>query len=147
MKQSSDQASAVAPTSDGQSVAQAAQHPGSGQQMTPDELRKLAPGVWDSNIPRPWIESAMLAAADAWEKQVREAVIEANKCLELCEDYKRAMIADRKRLEAAEKAIYDGRLYPRHFEAWADQIEIDQGYSGSEVSCLLRRLAALAGKP
>jgi len=38
----------------------------------PDELRKLAPGVWDSNIPRPWIESAMLAAADEWEALERE---------------------------------------------------------------------------
>ena len=89
------------------------------------------------------------AAADAWEAEIHMHALTDECYLDEIEKHGRALNDNerlRERLEAAEKAIYDGRLYPRHFEAWADQIEIDQGYPGSEVSCLLRRLAALAGE-
>jgi hypothetical protein len=50
-----------------------------------------------------------------------------------------------KRLEAENerllKAITDGRLRSGHFKAWKEQIRIQQGYDGSELTCLLDRLA------
>jgi hypothetical protein len=39
------------------------------------------------------------------------------------------------------KAITDGRLRSGHFKAWKEQIRIQQGYDGSELTCLLDRLA------
>ena len=104
---------------------------------SPDELRKW---VQKDRMGTHWVgcekshkDCAILKAADAWDLALvaRYAI----------EEKYRALV---KRLEEAERAIYDGRLYSAHFKAWADQIEIDQGYAGSEVACLLRRLAALA---
>ena len=95
MKQSGDKVSAVAPTSDSQSSG-------------PGELRKLAPGVWDSNIPRPWIESAMLAAADAWEKDkkvAQYAIADLGKMQARIEELERAIFDRVKRLEAAEEKL------------------------------------------
>jgi len=37
------------------------------------------------------------------------------------------------------------RLYPIHFEWWAKAVEKEQGYN-SELTALLRRLAALGGE-
>lgn len=99
--------------------------------MTPDELRELL--IPNTAITSDEVRRRISAAADAWDLALvaRYAI----------EEKYRALV---KRLEEAERAIYDGRLYSAHFKAWADQIEIDQGYAGSEVACLLRRLAALA---
>lgn len=47
---------------------------------------------------------------------------------------------------ALRDAIFDGRLQPAHFEAWAEQEEQKLGYK-SELVALLYRLAALASQP
>lgn len=52
------------------------------------------------------------------------------------------------RIEDLECAIFDTNRFspiqPNHFAAWADTVSLWHGYAGSELECLLRRLATLA---
>ena len=129
MKQSGDKVSAVAPTSDSQSVAQSEQHSGSRQQMTPDELREMA-GLANLDLDASW-GNRMCVFADAWEAERAHAA--ADVCMwRDCEERNADL---RERLEAAEKVMRDAARGLRDYET-----------SDDELDEIANRLAALAGE-
>lgn len=63
-------------------------------------------------------------------------------------EYVAQLKAENERLQEAIFGVdFSGkdRLYPIHFEWWAKAVEKEQGYN-SELTALLRRLAALGGE-
>ena len=126
MKQSGDKVSAVAPTPGSQSVAQSEQHPGSRQQMTPDELRRGPVNQWDPKQ----LDEFLHAAADAWDETEGRLFDSHGMVMDL-----------RKRLDAAEKEIADLGA-SRAASGPCDWDRMEAEYAEYEAA-----KAALAGKP
>lgn len=105
--------------------------------MNPDELRKLAPDVWDSNVKRSWLEGELLAAADAWDLDLSERISNRKEMLKYMDE----CMALRTRLGAAEKAWAD---FKEHYP-WTIQPYDDMQMTPKAVSALERLADALAG--